>query len=110
MSILERLSANAADLGVFAAVAVFITTIKWVMSPVRESLRNLFINTIVSVPVGVLAGGLAMELGYQAFGAMTTTATVTFLAREVLAGIQKEKTVQVIIEKGTENLVDKFTK
>lgn len=110
MSILDRLHTNAADVGVFASIALFFGLVKWAVTPGHVMWKTVVANLIIGVSVGVITGGLALELNAGDFGAITATSVASLLSRELVDFIRDKQALGALAKKAAENLVDKATK
>jgi hypothetical protein len=110
MSILDRLHTNAADVGVFATIALIFGLIKWAVTPGPVHWKTTAINLIIGVSVGVITGGLALELNAGDFGAITATSVASLLSRELVDFIRDKQALGALAKQAAENLIDKATK
>lgn len=110
MSILDRLHTNVADVGVFATIALIFGLIKWAVTPGPVHWKTTVVNLIIGVSVGVITGGLALELNAGDFGAITATSVATLLSRELIDFIRDKQALSALARKAADNLVDKATK
>ena len=102
-----RLVERANDMMVFAVCALVFGIAKTVVSPGQRGLRNYLTTIFVSVPVGTLAGMMALEqpLGDSTCIAIASVASV--LADKIVISILAR---EGLIGRALDNLVDKFTK
>ncbi len=103
----ERLLAQLDDLAIFAAVAMIFGIIKTVLRPQQRAVSSYFTVLVVSVPVGILAGALALEMGAGDYVSLAF-ASVGSLAAETICNLVLDN--RALISRALENLVDKFTK
>lgn len=110
MSLLDRLHTNASDIGVFAGLAVVFSTLKWITAPKQGSLKVFIVNLAVAIPIGILAGGTSLELGYGDFVSMTVASFATFLSRDFLDLLRDKQLLSDLTKRAADNIVDKVTK
>lgn len=106
----DRLHTNLADIQLFAAVALLFTLIKWLITPGKVPYKTVIINVVTGVTVGVLAGGLALEVNIGDFGAITIASVATMLSRELLDFLRDKQALSSLAKRAAENIVDKVTK
>ena len=107
---IDRLQIQLTDIGVFAGLAVVFTVLKCITAPLPCSLRIAIVNVVVAIPIGILTGGTALELGYGDFVSMTIASVATFLSRELLDFLRDRQAIKDLSIRAANNLVDKVTK
>lgn len=103
----ERLLAQLGDLFIFAAVAMIFGIIKTVLRPEQRTLKNYFTVLLVSVPVGMLAGGISLEMGAGDYIAMAFASVGSLAAEQICNAIIDNRE---LLKRILENLVDKYTR
>lgn len=102
-----RLVEKANDMMVFAVIALVFGIAKTVVSPGQRGLRNYLTTIFVSVPVGTLAGMIALDyqLGDSTCIAVASVASV--LADKIVISVLNR---EGLVGRALDNLVDKYTK
>ena len=101
--LLERLD----DTLLLMALSLVFGIIRTLVQPSARTLRFYLAMFVVSVPVGTIAGQLAMEAGFSDSGCFVATAVSSLLAQDIVTAILKNNH---LISRALEQLVDKFTK
>lgn len=110
MSLLDRLHTNISDVGVFASVALVFSLFKWAITQGKVPWKTVGLNMAIGITVGVLAGGLALELNAGDFGSIVSASAGTMLGREALDFIRDRQALGELAKRAAENIVDKVTK
>lgn len=107
----ERLFEQLPDLILLFFVSVICGLMESIIMPEKRGIRHWLALFIVSAPIGVLAGGIAMELHAPDFVTLAITGCSAILARDGLhAMILNKGAVFQMLKRGLDQLIDKFTK
>lgn len=106
----ERITSNWHDLVTFIGVTAMFGMVKIWMSQSHMPLRYKVLSLFVSVLVGTLAGGIALENGAPDFISLSVASISSLLARDFVHAVLDKQLVQELAKRAAENVVDKVTK
>lgn len=95
------------ELLIFAVIAVIFGIIKTILQPSARTLKTYLTVMLVSVPVGMISGGLALEYSLGDYTALALASIASLMAEGIVRAFIDNK---AIISKALNNLVDKYTK
>ena len=109
--IFEHIKQQASDLAIFAGVALTFGVIKALVSPEKQTFKGLLLSLVVSVSVGVLVGGFAMDCGLSAYGSLICTSIASLVSRDIILAILNNKDkISELVGQGMTNIVDRITR
>lgn len=94
-----------------AVIAALFGILRAIAAPHPKSWKSMVAGVVIAVPVGTLAGMLALESGFKTYAALTITSIVALLGRDLVEGIMDNRGFLVdLIKRGLTNITDKVTK
>ena len=85
--------------------------IRFIVTPSARTFRNLIASLFVSVPTGVLTGGILKELGYGELLSTGGACLMTIVAHNLMIGlILHNRQLVKYVDRAINNIIDKLTK
>lgn len=107
----ERLAAMGSDLAVLFFVSIVCGLMESVIMPDKRGIQHWLILFLVSSPIAVICGGIAMEMKLPDFVVLAITGCSAILARDGLQALILNKgAVLAKLNRAADNLIDRFTK
>lgn len=108
---IEKLADKIEDATIVAIVCVFIFMTSALIRPKRRAFKELIFSLIFSVPLGIIAGGVAQEFGYGFYTSLLFACVVTVFIHPLFVALVGENSFFTNeIKRGFTNLVNKYTK
>lgn len=107
----ERLMTQLPDLAILFFVSVVGGLMESIIMPEKRGIRHWLVLFIVSAPIGVICGGIAMETKLPDFVVLAITGCSAILSRDGLHALLMNKgAIFSKLNRAVDNLIDKFTK
>jgi hypothetical protein len=83
---------------------------KFIMAPSTRTLSSFCASLFISVPMGVLAGGIMKEVGFGEFVSTGFACAISITAHDIILLLLNKRKIGKYLDKALNNLIDRLTK
>lgn len=104
-----KLFENPNDMAAFAVVAVVFGLIRIIVMPGERSWKTFVVTLFICVPVGIIAGGICLELTHMEYVAMGACSVASLMAEKIIKMLM-DTDLTGFVRDALNKLINKWTR